>query len=495
MRPVPALRLRRLNDQPERPRGDVVLYWMTAARRPAYNFALQHAAARAAELGRPLIVLEALRAGYRWASARLHRFVIDGMADNAAAFDKLGIAYYPYVEPEPGAGRGLLEALAQRAALVVGDDYPCFFLPRMQAAVAKRLPVAFDVVDSNGLLPLRAGGGTDYPTAYAFRRHLQRVLPPHLLERPLADLPAAALPPAPWPRAIERRWPRASSPLLEGEPAALAALPIDHDVAPVAGVRGGFRAARAQLETFLDERLARYSDERNQPETQATSELSPYLHFGHVSVHEVFDELMDREGWSIDRLGEETRGARRGFWGASEAAESFLDELVTWRELGFNFCAHRDDYAELESLPSWALKTIAEHADDPRPHVYSLEQLDRAQTHDPLWNAAQMQLGREGRIHNYLRMLWGKKIYEWSRDARAALGAMIELNNRYALDGRDPNSYSGIFWVLGRYDRAWGPERPIYGKLRYMTSENTARKVRVKDYIAQHGARQQQLLV
>ncbi len=151
-------------------------------------------------------------------------------------------------------------------------------------------------------------------------------------------------------------------------------------------------------------------------------------------------------------------------------------------------CQKRDDYDQYESLPDWAQATLAKHAGDPRKFVYSLAELAAARTHDPLWNAAQRQLLADGRMHNYLRMLWGKKILEWSPSPRAALSQMIELNDKYALDGRDPNSYSGIFWTLGRYDRPWGPERPIFGTVRYMSSDNTARKLDVKGYLARHGA-------
>ncbi len=154
--------------------------------------------------------------------------------------------------------------------------------------------------------------------------------------------------------------------------------------------------------------------------------------------------------------------------------------------MGFNTCWLRDDYDRYESLPDWALRTLKKHEKDKRPYLYSMEEFDKAKTHDSLWNAAQIQLIREGRIHNYLRMLWGKKILHWTKTPREALKVMIELNNKYALDGRDPNSYSGIFWVLGRYDRAWGPERPVFGKVRYMSSKNTARKVRVRDYIKRY---------
>ena len=216
---------------------------------------------------------------------------------------------------------------------------------------------------------------------------------------------------------------------------------------------------------------------------EATSGLSPYLHFGHISVHQVFTETMQQAGWTPDRISGKVNGSSNGWWGVEENAESFLDELITWREVGYNMCSRSADYDRYDSLPAWARQTLGKHAEDPREYVYTLDEFEAAQTHDPLWNAAQRQLVREGRIHNYLRMVWGKKVLEWSASPQAALDVLIELNNKYALDGRNPNSYSGIFWVLGRYDRAWGPERPIFGTIRYMSSENTARKVRVKDYL------------
>jgi deoxyribodipyrimidine photo-lyase len=253
-------------------------------------------------------------------------------------------------------------------------------------------------------------------------------------------------------------------------------------------LQGGTTAAEATLKRFLGRRLARYSERRNHPDYEVTSELSPYLHFGHIASHEVFHGLAAREKWAPHRSSESATGSRSGWWGMSESAEAFLDQLVTWRELGFNMSWQDDDCERYGSLPAWAQTTLAEHAGDPRPHVYSLEQFESATTHDPLWNAAQTQLLREGRLQNYLRMLWGKKILEWSADPRDALEIMIELNNKYALDGRDPNSTSGIFWILGRYDRAWGPERPIFGKVRYMSSANTARKLRLRGYMERYAS-------
>jgi len=483
---VPELRIRDLNGAPVRPDGKYVLYWMIAARRPHWNFALDRALELAGELDRPLVVLEALRAGYPWASDRLHRFAIDGMADNARAFAKSDVLYHPYVEPRPGAGKGLVEALARDACAAVTDDFPAFFLPRMTSAVAARLPVRLETVDGNGVLPMRAAP-KEFARAFDFRRFLQRELPAHLDRAPRrAPLRSAVRPLRRWPADVIRRWPAADSRLLDGDAGALARLPIDHGVPPVA-YRGGTRTGRRAMGRFLEQRLDGYGETRNQPESETTSGLSPYLHYGHVSAHEVLHAVCAREGWTPADVSRRASGKRSGWWGLRPPAESFLDQLVTWRELGFNCCVHRPDYDRYASLPEWARRTLREHARDPRPHRYTLEQFDRAETHDSLWNAAQNQLRAEGRIHNYLRMLWGKKVLHWSASPRRALEILIELNNRYAVDGRDPNSYSGIFWTLGRFDRAWGPEREVFGKVRYMSSANTRRKLRVDGYVERWG--------
>jgi deoxyribodipyrimidine photo-lyase len=487
--PVPEIRVSVKGEAPVRPERDYVLYWMIAARRTCYNFALDRAVAAAIELRRPLVVLEAIRCDYRWASDRAHRFVLDGMADNARAFAAAHVVYHPYVEQHPGAGAGLVETAARKACIVVTDDFPCFFLPRMVDAAARRIDVRLEAVDSNGLAPLRDADRV-FPTAYAFRRHLQKSLPRHLDAFPSAE-PLAAEGLARGggvPAEVSLRWPAASAELLDGDSSGLAFLPVDHAVAPVSGIHGGEVAGRARLDAFAGGALARYAVERNDPDKDVASRLSPYLHFGHLSIHEVFAAIAAGEGWTRSDLATTATGKRSGFWGMSGPAEAFLDQAVTWRELGYNLTSHRDDYDRFESLPDWARGTLARHAADPRDPVYDLETFREARTHDPLWNAAQRQLVREGRIHSYLRMLWGKKILQWSRGPEEALDVMIELNNRYALDGRNPNSYSGIFWVLGRYDRPWGPERPIFGTVRYMSSENTARKLSVKRYLARYGS-------
>jgi deoxyribodipyrimidine photo-lyase len=485
---VPAIRVRHCNSAPVRQAGRFVLYWMTAFRRATWNFALDRAVEWAERLHKPLVVLEALRCDYPWASDRIHSFVLDGMAENARSLEAAGVLYYPYLEFAPNAGKGLLAALASRACVVVTDDFPCFFLPRMVASAARQVPVLLEAVDSNGLFPMRQTEKA-CPTAYAFRRFLQKELPRHLMEFPKPNpLLNAKFPKAKaLPREIAKRWPRASAALLNRGVKVPAGMPLNHQVSPVQA-RGGSTAAQALLRMFLQSKLPSYARARNEPAHRVTSELSPYLHFGHISAHQIFSELTTHEGWAPSHLALRATGSRSGWWGTSPGTEAFLDQFITWRELGFNCCQMREDYDQFESLPPWALKTLRRHARDERSYVYSLEKFERAKTHDPLWNAAQMQLLREGRIHNYLRMLWGKKIIEWSRTPEKALEIMVGLNNKYALDGRDPNSYSGIFWCLGRYDRPWGPERPVFGTVRYMSSENTKRKFNVRDYIRKYSS-------
>jgi deoxyribodipyrimidine photo-lyase len=283
---------------------------------------------------------------------------------------------------------------------------------------------------------------------------------------------------------IADRWPDATERLALSDP--LAGLAVGGQIA-ASGTRGGSRAGTRALSAFIDDGLDAYGTDRNHPDLDGVSRLSPYLHFGHVGAHQVFRAVTEREGWSPDRLAPVAKGTRTGWWGIGEAAEGFLDQLVTWRELGYQ-CADRlgDAYASYESLPDWARETLEAHASDTRPHLYSLDELQEGRTSDTLWNAAQNQLRAEGRIHNYLRMLWGKRILEWTEHPRDAFDTMVLLNDRWALDGRDPNSYTGIGWVLGRHDRAWGPERPIFGKVRYMSSANTLRKLRTRSYMSRY---------
>jgi deoxyribodipyrimidine photo-lyase len=484
---IPDVRIKVLKDVAPNAAGQYVLYWMTAFRRTEWNYALQRAAWWSEHLQKPLLIFEPLRVGYRWASDRLHQFIVDGMRDNAASLRNKKVTYYPYLEKQQGEGAGLIEALAAQAAVVVGDEYPCFFLKHLPTWFAKRTPCRFEVVDSNCLMPLRT---TDkiFTVAHSYRRFMQKQVALLLKQRPLdKPLESFKLPaPQPIPAEITRHWPAAAE-VVEQRTYDWSSFDIDHSVKPT-DTTGGRREALRRWQQFIEQRITLYNEDRNHPDKEGSSTLSPHLHFGHISAHEMFFGLLEHKNFREEQL-VRPNGKVNGFWNFDAPTEAFLDQLLTWREIGFNQCYLDRHYDSYRSLPTWVRNSLGKHANDKREHLYSLAEFEQALTHDPLWNAAQRQLVRDGIMHNYLRMLWGKKILHWSRNAEEALAIMIELNNKYALDGRDPNSYSGIFWVLGRYDRPWGPEREIFGSIRYMTSDSTLKKVRVKKYLEKYGGK------
>lgn len=463
-----------------------VLYWMTSSRRMTWNFALDYAVAEANRLQKPLLIMEPLTLDCRWSSRRFHQFIVDGMKEHSEVCRKSSVAYYPYVESQSGEVTKLLDLLAVNACTIITDDFPCFVLSELKQ-FARRFNVRSVAIDSNGILPMTCAPKM-FTTAYSFRRFLQKELRPHLLTYPSVN-------------GLEQLVDRCSckdlvdEKILSNFPAInllkntdlssfLDELPYQSTVNPVTR-NGGTSAAVETLSQFLEIKLSSYG-ERNHPDNDVQSHLSPYLHFGHISSHEILYRVLEKVSFNVLQLSEKATGQRQGWWNLPEEIEGFLDQLITWRELGFNMCSREIDYAKYETLPNWALKTLEEHSSDHRSELYTLKQLENADTADSLWNAAQSQLLKEGVIHNYLRMLWGKKILQWSPSPREALSRMIHLNNKYALDGRNPNSYAGIFWILGRYDRAWGPERPIFGKVRYMTSENTRRKLKLSNYLAKY---------
>ena len=473
-------RLRRLNDRPLREGGEYVLYWIQAYRRLERNHALDYALKCAGELGRPLVVYEGLRIDYPWASRRLHAFVLQGMQASARRAAALGINYWPFVETHKGEGRGLLQRLAQRACLVVTDDFPCFIVPAQAEALARRTDVAVFAVDSNSVVPLSLLGAAVSAAAHLrprIHKAFAEAWPHRAAARPRVPAPAARHVAAPFDT-----W-------QAGDVAAfVAGLPLDASVPAVARTPGGTLAGRARLRGFVRGRLKGYAEGRSvpsAPDEGHASGLSPYLHFGQLSIEEVVEGVLRSTGaWTPDELRVHNRGRREGFFTDDADVNAFLDEALTWRDVGFQWHrARRTDAASLETaLPAWALQTLGAHAGDARATVYSAEELEEGRTHDPLWNAAQRELVATGTMHNYLRMLWGKKVLEWSASPAAAYRVLEHLNNRYALDGRDPNSYTGILWCFGLFDRPWPPERKVFGQVRYMSSDNTARKFRLKPY-------------
>jgi deoxyribodipyrimidine photo-lyase len=483
---VPANRIHPLNEAPARAEGEFVLYWMLGARRLRSNFALERAIQWAKELGKGLLVLEPIRCDYPYASDRHHRFVLEGMADSRAYAEGKAVTYLAYVEREKYAAKGMIAAYAERAAVIVTDLSGIPWITGMTRSAAARSAVRVEAVDSLGLLPMRATAGPS-TFAHQFRRHLQKTLPGNLEVMPSATpLAHLELPRVSVPDEIAQRWPLAIQAELEAPEALLASLPIDHRV-PAVPLRGGSAAAHARLGSWIRDGLSRYV-ERSHPDSDSASGLSPWLHFGHLGAHEVFHAVMQHAHWTPEKLAKKPTGTRDGWWNASGPVDAFLDELVTWRELGHSNAYHGAHVAEYSGIPEWAQKTLEAHRQDARPALYTDAQLMAAKTGDPLWNAAQRELLATGRIHNYLRMIWGKRVLEWTEDPKQAFDRLITMNDTLAIDGRDPNSWCGISWVFGRYDRPWAPERPIFGTVRFMSSENTKKKLDQARWLAKWSA-------
>ena len=487
MTQVPISRVTTLKEiTPEVSSSSYVVYWVIAFKRTKYNFALQRAVEWANKLSQPLVILEPLILDYPMSSLRFHKFILDGMSEMNDEILKTNAYYYPFVETSPSESEGLLQDIAKNASVVITDDYPTYFVPQMTAKASGEISTRYELVDSNGLVPIRLSP-KEYVRAHDFRRYLHKNLEDFISEipekSPLSELS----------KKFDENL--ISSTIKKWQPfdfkkinidKFLDSLNIDKTVG-ISSIKGGYKNASKRLDNFLSEGFNDYAQFSSHPSKNASSQMSPYFHFGHISTHEVFEKLIKHESWSPEQIKPNLVGRREGWWGGSLNFDSFLDELITWRELGYHTCVRRANYNQYSSLPEWAVKTLEEHATDEREHIYSLDQLTYSETHDEIWNAAQNQLREQGIIQNYLRMLWGKKILEWSPNPQIALSYMITLNDRYALDGRDPNSYSGVFWVLGRYDRAWGPERDIYGKIRYMTSDSAARKFDLKPYLEKWG--------
>lgn len=471
--------------------GEYVLYWMSSARRFRYNAALDEAVKLSVEHQKPLVVIEALRKDYPHACERFHAFVIEGMIEHLR-ITQHGLVYLPYVEKETNAGKGLLQALASKAVCVVSDEYPVFFLSKAHAAFVKQTKVEIRQVDGNGIFPMRAFDKA-HPYAHTFRRAWHRLLPQYfdvfpwedaLRHLPSVDLKTDAL------NHVLVRWEMLKKDAtLEQTLEQLG--PFEHATwhlpKRVRDIHGGYMHGRATLDDFLKRKMHRYADERSHPDLDAASGLSPWLHFGHMGVHEIYARVMEQEGWTPAQIQQPLLG-RKGYLGLSPGAESFMDELITWREVGFNRAHFEPRYAAYDALPTWSKATLEYHKKDPRQHVYGYEDLLHSKTYDPIWNAAQRELLHTGRMQNYLRMLWGKRILEWSTTPEQAYEMMVLLNDSLALDGRDPNSYTGIGWVCGLFDRTWAPERPVYGTIRYMSSALTPKKLKMKRYLQLHGS-------
>jgi deoxyribodipyrimidine photo-lyase len=428
--------------------GATVVYWMQRAQRATDNPALEATIAAANAIGRPPVVYFALVAEVAGANLRHYRFMLEGLRDVAEDLAHRGIPFVLRKSPDQDFSRFCDEA---RPALVVGDENPLRSAERTRREAAVRLRVPFWTVDADVIVPSRLLQKEQY-AARTIRPRIHADLPRFLLPvRRHVARHAWAL-----PRRLHR---------LDPDPSLLERFPVDRSVGPVSTFRGGTRAARRALQRFVAERLLGYAEHRNHPERDATSQLSPYLHFGQIGPHTIALAVRDADAPARDR-------------------EAFLEELIVRRELAVNFVRYNPAYDRLSGGEPWALRTLAAHRTDPRPYRYTPRQLEQAQTHDELWNAAQRQMVSTGWMHGYLRMYWAKKILEWSESPEAAFEIAVALNDRYELDGRDPNGYAGIAWAIaGKHDRAWGPQRPVYGTIRYMSYASTSRKFDSAAYV------------
>jgi deoxyribodipyrimidine photo-lyase len=427
---------------------------MQRAQRGVDNHAIDVAAQVANLLGLPLVVYFAGISNFPHANLRHYVFLNQGLPDIEADLAARNISFVMRRAPHESHER-LLEDV--HAAFLIGDENPMREPERWRRELASRIKIPFWTVDTDVVVPSKLLEKAQYG-AYTIRPRLYRLLPEYL--HPFENLHAAYA----WKRPggfyadsihedMTRDW-----------------KDLDRSVAPVGGWKGGTHAGVKRLKLFTEQLLERYDEQRNHPETDGTSCMSPYLHFGHVGPITIA-LAVDAAVKANPRL--------------KAARDSYFNELIVWRELAVNFVRFTPKYDSPECADAWAQATIAAHARDERQPLYTLDQLESGRTYDDLWNAGQAQMVRYGWMHNYVRMYWAKKILEWTPDVATAMKYAIHLNDKYFLDGRDPNGYAGIAWaILGKFDRAWG-ERAVFGKIRYMSGASTGRKFNSKKYIEQ----------
>lgn len=443
-----------LNDREPNTNARYVLYWMQMTKRAHHNHALNFAIQKANGLKLPVVVYEGLKYYYPWASDRLHTFILEGVEEKRKEFERLGIRYLFYLQKDKSDPKQTVAKLAKDAAMIVTDDYPCFIVPGHNRTIAEKARIPVYAVDSNGIIPMSCFEKEEY-AAYTVRPKIKKLLPAYLKPFKQERLNVQKL---------DIRVDCPDTQVNEQNIAKLVAVcDIDHSVGPSPFYRGGTANGRKRLKLFTGEILKGYETARNKPDRDGSSRLSSYLHFGFLSALEVAEAVQEADALRA-------------------AKEAYLEELIVRRELSFNFTRHNEHYDSLAALPAWVHKTMREHADDKRGALYSLEELEAGRTHDPLWNAAQREMVVTGEMHNYVRMLWGKNVIAWTESYEEAFAILEHLNNKYCLDGRDPNSYAGILWCFGKHDRPW-MERPVFGTIRYMTSGSTGKKFDSKKYI------------
>jgi len=444
-------RIQFLNDETARD-GDYVLYWMQRAQRASCNHALEYAVREANGLGLPLVAVFGITQRFPDGNARSYAFMLEGLRDTARRFEERGIKLVVKVRPPVDAVRDL----ADGAALVVVDRGYLRIERRWRERVARRLSCRLVQVESDAIVPVETASEKEEYAAYTIRPKIQEHRDKFLVELEETPLERDSL-------SVEYE-DDGQLDALEDIGDLLNRLRINRSASAVDTFLGGTSQAQALLDDFIAHKLDRYADGRNDPSQDYLSHMSPYLHFGQISPLDIALRV---------------RNVRDG---EAENVEAYLEELIVRRELSMNFCTYNPEYDSLACLPGWASETLEAHADDPREYVYDERTLEAGRTHDPYWNAAQQEMVLTGKMHGYMRMYWGKKILEWSPDPEVAFRVALTLNNRYELDGRDPNGFAGVAWCFGNHDRAWA-EREVYGKVRYMSAGGLERKFDIDAYV------------
>jgi deoxyribodipyrimidine photo-lyase len=458
-----------VNGKAYRPGGEFVLYWMQSTHRLDENWGLRAAVRTANRLNLPLVVHQGLDPTYPHASDRHHTFILQGARDTARDAHARGLHYQFVVRRRRDDDRRVVDRLAARAYVVITDLFPTAGIRERVARFADRVACRVLAVDSVCTVPSGLFEKAEF-AARTIRPKITRLLD-HAIEPVIDDVPRRPVSEA---LAESLRATIAEGGGLAPLPLAsmsdddirreVATCEIDHAV-PAVALAGGRAAAQARWATFLEQGLPHYAERRNEAsDADGTTRLSPYLHYGHLPSARLVRDARARGVAAVD-------------------LDALVQQLTTWRELAFNWCVRTPQCSALSALPEWIRRTMAQHAGDPRPQRYDLETLESATTGDRLWNASQHELVTQGVIHNYPRMLWGKTVLLWTDDYEQARSWLFHLNDKYALDGRDPNSVGGIMWCLGLWDRPWG-NKPIWGGIRPMVTHRAKLKFDVEGYVA-----------
>jgi deoxyribodipyrimidine photo-lyase len=442
-------RVQLLNGQPVC-RGDYVLYWMQHAQRAMVNHALVYAIREANRRRLPLLAVFGITQRFPDGNTRSYAFMLEGLRETQRVLRDRGIQLLVRLQPPMEA----VASLAPDAALVVVDRGYLRIERRWRETVAQRLPCRLVQVESDVVVPVETVSDKEQYAAYTIRPRIHEHLDAFLV--PLEETPLAR-------DSLAFEMDRVD---LGDIGRLLDRMRINRSADAVKTFHGGASHAETLLDDFISGKLHSYAERRNQPSEDYLSHMSPYLHFGQISPLYIARRVSEAPG--VDQ----------------ENKDAYLEELIVRRELSMNFCHYNPHYDTLACLPDWARTTLDEHARDRREHIYSLDEFEKARTHDPYWNAAQQEMVLTGKMHGYMRMYWGKKILEWSPSPELAHRIALELNNRYEIDGRDPNGYTGVAWCFGKHDRAWA-EREVYGKVRYMSAGGLERKLDIDRYVRQ----------